>query len=63
MMGWPNKFPSGPDTLMADRAHFFKAFDQAIQDAMNDQITLPEIQEFVESKRHELMLEAGDDRD
>jgi hypothetical protein len=61
LMGWPSKFPSGQDTLMADRAHFFKAYDRAIQDAMDDEITLPEIQDYIESKRSELMLEAGDD--
>lgn len=61
LMGWPSKFPSGQDTLMADRAHFFKAYERAIQDAMDDEITLPEIQDYIESKRTELMLEAGDD--
>lgn len=58
-LGWPSKFPSGQDSLMADRAHFFKAYDQAVGDAMDHEMTLPEVKRFVEAKR-QILLEAGE---
>jgi hypothetical protein len=61
-MGWPSKFPTGEDTLMADRAHFFKAYDRAVNDAMDLEMTLPDVKQFVESKRMQL-LEAGQEDD
>ena len=58
MMGWPVSFPGG-QTEMADRAHYIKAYDQAINDAMNNEITLPEVREFIE-KGQAKKLEQGD---
>lgn len=52
MLGWPSSFPGG-DTEMADRAHYLKAYDQTANDAMNYEITLPEVREFIESRRFE----------
>lgn len=59
MLGWP-KFPTSEDTMMADRSHFIKAYDQAVQDAMEEEMTLPDVRQFVETRRQEL-LEAGQD--
>jgi len=46
-LGWPSSFPGG-DTEMADRAHFLKAYDQAVNNAMNQEITLPEVRAYIE---------------
>lgn len=46
-LGWPSSFPGG-DTEMADRAHFLKAYEQAVNDAMNQEITLPEVRAYIE---------------
>lgn len=56
-MGWP-KFPTSEDSIMADRAHFLKAYQQAVDDAMQEQMTLPEVRDYVEAKRQQL-LESG----
>ena len=53
-LGWP-KFPINEDTLMADRAHFLRAYDQAVINAMEEEITLPEIRDYVETKRQQLL--------
>jgi hypothetical protein len=60
-LGWP-KFPANEDSLMADRAHFLKAYDRAVINAMEDEITLPEVREFIEAKRQGL-LESGEEQD
>ena len=60
LMGWPGKFPTGEDSLMADRSHFLKAYDQALTRAMEQEITLPEVRDFIEAKQRD-QLEAGDD--
>lgn len=50
MLGWPASFPGG-DTEMADRAHFLKAYDQQARDAMNHEITLPEVRAYIEKSQ------------
>ena len=50
MLGWPTSFPGG-DTEMADRAHFLKAYEQQAREAMNHEITLPEVRAFIEKSQ------------
>ena len=59
LMGWPGSFPS-VNNEMADRAHFVKAYERAMIDAMDDEITLPEVREFIEARQQQ-QLEDGDD--
>lgn len=56
MLGWPREFPG--DNPVADRAHFFKAYDQTVAERMADEIRLPEVKNYIEQARHNL-LEAG----
>lgn len=49
MMGWP-KFPSS-DEISVDRAHFFKAYDHMMRDAMKESIKLPEVKAYIESHK------------
>jgi len=56
-LGWPANFP-GDDTLMADRAHFFKAWAEMVDDALVDEVTLPEVRAFIEGQKAKL-LESG----
>jgi len=53
-LGWP-AFPSTADSLMADRAHFFKAYEQAVNDAMIDEMTLPDVKQFIDARRQHLL--------
>ena len=49
-LGWNNYlFPT--DNISTDRAHFFKAYDRAIQDYFSDSYALPEIRDFIESSK------------
>jgi hypothetical protein len=61
LMGWPSKFPSGEDSLMADRAHFLKAYQAAMVDAMEQEITLPEVREFIETRQQQQLEDGQDD--
>lgn len=58
LLGWPSNFPSN-NNQMADRAHFLKAYEQAMYDATDYEITLPEIREFIETQKHK-EIEPGD---
>lgn len=58
LMGWPGMFPTGEDSLMADRSHFLKAYDQALRQAMEQEITLPEVRDFIEARQQQ-QLEPG----
>ena len=50
LLGWPARFPG--DNQMSDRSQFLKAYEQAVYDAMDYEITLPEVREFIDSQRH-----------
>jgi len=52
MLGWPSEFPG--DNPMADRAHFFKAYDQTVADLMERENMLPELAGYIEKQRKEL---------
>lgn len=59
-MGWPD-FPD-EERLSTDRAHFFRAYEYALDAAMLDCVQLPEIRSYIE--RHEsspdaLKIQAG----
>lgn len=51
LMGWPSKFPTNNESLMADRSHFLKAYDQALVEAMDQEITLPEIRDYIGARQ------------
>jgi hypothetical protein len=57
-LGWPERFPTTNE--MTDRAHFFRAYDRAVDQAMDEEITLPDVKEFIESRQGK-ELESGDD--
>lgn len=49
-LGWPGRFPGNSnDTLMADRAHFLKAYECALHELMIDEMRLPEVKQYIES--------------
>ena len=50
LLGWPSRFPG--DNQMSDRSQFLKAYEQAVYDAMDYEITLPEVRDFIESQRN-----------
>lgn len=47
-LGWP-KFPG--DNPEADRAHFVKAYDAAVNKAMDEERELPEVRAWIEQSR------------
>lgn len=48
-MGWP-RFPES-DEIGVDRAHFLRAYEYAMNDAIGDNIRLPEVTAYIESAR------------
>ncbi len=46
-MGWPD-FPNG-DNLSTDRAHFFRAYEYALDAALRDCVQLPEVRGYIKS--------------
>jgi len=50
MLGWPDKFPKS-DEIGVDRAHFIKAYEQAIGAAANMDRESPQVREFVLEQR------------
>ena len=55
LLGWPKKFPG--ENLVADRANFIKAYDQTINNAVDYEITIPEVKQFIESKQPSQLFE------
>lgn len=51
--GFPDRFPSGDDE-MADRAHFFKAYESALSKASRTETQLPTVTAYIESERNQL---------
>jgi hypothetical protein len=46
MLGWPRSFPG--DNPVADRAHFFRVYEQLVAEALAADARLPAIQSFVD---------------
>lgn len=59
LLGWPDRFPGGPDDLVADRAHFFRAYDQMLAKYLEESARLPEIQQFIDAGVSNPLLTAG----
>lgn len=57
-LGWPRDFPSN-ENLMADRAHFFKAWEGALRQAVSSEMELPQIRDYLEARKAGAMT-AGD---
>lgn len=51
-MGWPD-FPISNE-IGVDRAHFFKAYEYALSEAMRDQVQLPEVKAYIEINQAKL---------
>ncbi len=56
-LGWPRDFIG--DNVMADRAHFFKAWEGAVSKGLEQMSELPEVEKFVESRRTGKALPIG----
>ncbi len=52
MLGWPKSFPG--DNPVADRAHFFKVYEQLVAEALAADARLPAIQSFVDRNMPQL---------
>jgi len=48
--GWPERFPNGDDD-MADRAHFFKAYESALGKASRAETQLSSVTAYIESEK------------
>jgi len=49
MLGWPDDFPTGENDV-ADRAHYFKAYEQTLSNLVNDQMMHPEVRQYLEDR-------------
>lgn len=47
LLGWPATFPG--DNPVADRAHFMKAYEQAVTDALQRDTELPQVTKYIET--------------
>jgi hypothetical protein len=56
--GFPDRFPS-PDGEMADRAHFYKAYESALNKAARAETQLPTVTAYIETEKR-TMLDAGE---
>lgn len=57
-LGWPDGFPLD-DNIMADRAHYLKAYESAMNKAVNESVELPEVREYLDSAREQRALDSG----
>jgi hypothetical protein len=48
--GWPGRFPSGDDD-MADRAHFFRAYESALGKVARSETQLPVVTAYIDGER------------
>jgi len=48
-LGWPRRFLNDDDTVMADRAHFLKAYEAELNRATDQAIQIPPVRAYVES--------------
>lgn len=56
MLGWPRMFP-GEDNPSTDRAHFFKAYEQAVSEYLASERMLPDVQAYISSRHMTKKLE------
>lgn len=59
-LGWPDRFPGNLDTAMADRAHYFKAYDSALGQYMTKEIMPESVKQYIEVKREARLLAMND---
>ncbi len=57
-MGWP-KFPD-PENIMADRAHFLRAYDAALDKLTEQDRELPEVRAWIERARQPALPGVGE---
>lgn len=59
-LGWPRSFPG--ENPGVDRAHFFKAYEHALSDAVSDDIELPQVRAYIEGQARQIkdLLPRGD---
>jgi hypothetical protein len=53
LLGWPTEFPG--DNPVADRAHFFKAYDSLLAEEMSSAVRHPAIQGYIDSEKKNLL--------
>lgn len=46
-LGWPDRFPGPRDNEMADRAHFYKAYEQAYNTLMKDDVMPSSVKNYI----------------
>jgi len=49
MLGWPRTFPT--DNPVADRAHWNKAYEEAVNGVISDAQMLPQVREYIDRAR------------
>lgn len=55
MLGYPKHFPG--ENIVADRAHYYRAYEDELQNLLDLEVQLPEVKEYINQKRR---LQAGD---
>ena len=53
LLGWPESFPG--DNPVADRAHFFKAYDSLLAEEMSNAVRHPSIQGYIDGEKKNLL--------
>ena len=59
LLGWPERFPGNPDNEMADRAHFFKAYEAQFSKAMKREIMPESVAGYIEANKSIKQLAKG----
>lgn len=57
LLGWPHEFPG--DNPVADRAHFYKAYEQLLNQELSTQGRLPAVQSYIDKAQK--LLEVNHD--
>lgn len=55
-LGWPHRFPD-PDSLMADRSHFIKAYEYEIQKIAKEETRIRLVDEYVAREKNLVLAE------
>ena len=53
LLGWPDSFPG--ENVVADRAHFYKAYEQLLDKELSNQGRLPAVQSYIDNKSQRLL--------
>lgn len=54
-LGWPDRFPGSSSDEMADRAHYYKAYESALSKHLRGEVTPTAVKAYIQEKQSPLL--------